>query len=87
MHGARLIEALRRRVPDLECFGVGGEAMRAAGCDLVVEAREVAVLGLAEVVAHLPRIWSRFRRVLRATDDADAERRPDAAILDRKSVV
>ena len=51
--------------------------MRAAGCDLVVDAHEIAVVGLAEVVEHLPRIYRRFRHVVR-----EAERRkPDAAVL------
>ncbi len=76
-YGAQLIAALREREPALECFGVGGELMRAAGCRVVVEAKDVAVVGLAEVVTHLPRIWSRFRRLLRAVD----ERRPAAAVL------
>jgi len=76
-YGAQLIAALRRREPALECFGVGGEGMRAAGCQTVVDARDVAVVGLGEVVSHLPRIWREFRKLLRAVD----VRRPDAAVL------
>jgi len=83
LYGAKLIESLRRegaRRPqqlDLEFFGVGGERMQQAGCDLIVNAHEIAVVGLAEVVEHLPRIYRRFRRVV-----AEAEsRRPDAAVL------
>ena len=83
LYGAKLIEALRqegaRRSPQLalEFFGVGGERMQQAGCELVVNAHEIAVVGLAEVVEHLPRIYQRFRRVV-----AEAERRrPDAAVL------
>jgi lipid-A-disaccharide synthase len=76
-YGALLIEALRRRLPDLECFGVGGERMRAAGCDTVVQARDIAVVGLAEVVSHLPRIYGEFRKLLRQVD----RRRPDIAVL------
>ena len=61
----------------LEFFGVGGERMQQAGCDLVVNAHEIAVVGLAEVVEHLPRIFRLFHRVV-----AEAERRqPDAAVL------
>lgn len=77
LYGAQLIEALRRRRPDLECFGVGGEHMRAAGCRIVVDARDVAVVGLGEVVSHLPKIYGEFRKLLRAVD----ETRPDAAVL------
>ncbi len=77
MYGAQLISALRRSVPELEAFGVGGERMRAAGCRTVVDAAEIAVVGLGEVVRHLPRIWTCFRRLLRAIDI----KRPDAAVL------
>lgn len=51
--------------------------MKAAGCDLAVHAHEVSVLGLAEVVSHLPRIYRRFHDLLGAA----RERKPDAAIL------
>jgi len=77
MYGAQLIEALRRRVPDLECFGVGGERMHAAGCDLVVQSRELAVVGITEILPRLPKIYGEFRKLVRAMD----ERKPQAAIL------
>lgn len=77
MYGAGLIQALRRRLPDLECFGVGGERMRAAGCDTVVDARALSVVGITEIVSHLPGIYREFRRLLRAAD----ERKPDAVIV------
>jgi lipid-A-disaccharide synthase len=76
-YGAQLIAALKQRQPSLECFGVGGERMRAAGCRLVVDAKNIAVVGLAEVVTHLPKIWSEFRRLLRAVDAG----KPAAAVL------
>jgi lipid-A-disaccharide synthase len=76
-YGAQLIAALKKREPALDCFGVGGERMRAAGCSTVVDAKDIAVVGLAEVVTHLPRIWGRFRKLLRAVD----AQKPDAAVL------
>ena len=54
--GAALIAALRERVPDLECFGVAGPKMIAAGCEAWAGAEELAVMGLTEVVRHLPRL-------------------------------
>ena len=66
MYGAQLIEALRRLRPDLEVFGVGGERMRAAGCDTVVDAKDIAVVGITEILRHLPRIYARFGRLRRA---------------------
>ncbi len=77
MYGAQLIEALRRRVPDLECFGVGGERMQAAGCELIVQSKELAVVGITEILPRLPKIYAEFRKLVRSIDD----RKPDAAIL------
>ena len=48
----------------------GGEQMRAAGCELLVDAREIAEVGIIEVVKHIPTIYRRFRQVVR-----EAERR------------
>jgi lipid-A-disaccharide synthase len=77
LYGAQLIEALRRRVPGLECFGVGGERMQAAGCDLVVQSKELAVVGITEILPRLPKIYGEFRKLLRTID----ERKPQAAVL------
>ncbi|HUK02731.1 MAG TPA: lipid-A-disaccharide synthase [Steroidobacteraceae bacterium] len=54
--GAALITALRARVPALKCFGVAGPKMAAAGCEAWAGSDELAVMGLTEVVRHLPRI-------------------------------
>lgn len=54
--GAGLIEALGRRVSTLECIGIGGEAMVEAGCDAWYRAEELSVMGLVEVLRHLPRL-------------------------------
>jgi lipid-A-disaccharide synthase len=54
--GAALIAALRERVAGLECFGVAGPKMTAAGCEAWAGAEELAVMGLTEVVRHLPRL-------------------------------
>lgn len=63
--GAALIGALRRQVPDVECFGVAGPAMRAAGCRALYPAEELAVMGIVEVLAHLPRLLRIRRGLLR----------------------
>ena len=54
--GAGLIEALRQHFPDAQFAGIGGDTMRAAGMDTWFDASELAVMGLAEVLAHLPRL-------------------------------
>ena len=61
--GAALIGALRRRVPEVECFGIAGAAMRDAGCRALYPAEDLAVMGIVEVLAHLPRLL-RIRRGL-----------------------
>ncbi len=62
--GAGLIAELRLRFPDAEFAGIGGPGMRAAGLDAWHDSQELAVMGLAEVLAHLPRLL-RLRRRLR----------------------
>ncbi len=54
--GAGLIEQLRQRFPDAEFAGIGGPKMRAAGIDAWHDAQELSVMGLTEVLAHLPRL-------------------------------
>jgi lipid-A-disaccharide synthase len=62
--GAGLVDALRARFPDAQFAGIGGDRMRAAGLDAWWDAGELAVMGLAEVLRHLPRLL-RLRRELR----------------------
>jgi lipid-A-disaccharide synthase len=62
--GAGLVQALRERFPDAEFAGIGGPAMRAAGLEAWFDASELAVMGLSEVLSHLPRLL-RLRRDLR----------------------
>lgn len=62
--GAGLIAALRTRVREVHCAGIGGPQMRAAGFDAWHDCSELAVMGLAEVLRHLPRLL-RLRRRLR----------------------
>jgi lipid-A-disaccharide synthase len=77
MYGAELIEALRRRNPEIEFFGVGGDRMRAAGCDTVVDAKDLSVVGITEILSHLPKIYGLYRRLINESD----RRRPNLAIV------
>ncbi|MDK9699918.1 MAG: lipid-A-disaccharide synthase [bacterium] len=54
LHGAGVVAALRKLSPHCECWGMGGERMREAGLEVVVDAREMAVMGFIEVFKHLP---------------------------------
>ena len=77
MYGALLIDALRRRNPSLEFFGVGGPRMREAGCDTVVDAKDLAVVGITEILSHLPQIYGLFHNLIQEVD----RRRPEMAIV------
>ncbi len=59
--GAGLIKALRERHPDARIEGIGGEQMMAAGCVSLYPMEELSVMGLFEVLVHLPRLL-RIRR-------------------------
>lgn len=61
--GAGLMSALRQRIPDVTFEGVGGERMAAAGCQLLFSSEKLAVMGLVEVLGHLPELL-RLRRSL-----------------------
>jgi lipid-A-disaccharide synthase len=78
-HGAHLIEALRALQPqaEFELFGAGGDEMRAAGVETLVDAREVAIMGVLEVAAAI----RKFLRAFRTLRDAARARKPDAVIL------
>jgi len=58
-------------------FGVGGDRMRAAGCDTVVDAKDLAVVGITEILSHLPKIWGLFQHLIREAN----RRKPDLAIV------
>ena len=77
LHGARLISELRRRVPDLAAFGLGGDEMRAAGFEAVAHSSEISVVGLTEALRVLPRAREVFAGLLREVD----RRRPALAVL------
>ena len=61
--GGPLIEALAERAPGSRFFGIAGPRMAEAGCEAWFSADELAVMGLAEIVRHLPRLL-RLRRDL-----------------------
>jgi lipid-A-disaccharide synthase len=77
LYASRVVEALKTRQPDAVFFGCAGPRMQAAGVRPIIDQRSIAVVGLVEVVAHIPRIWRQFRTLVRSIP---AER-PDVAVL------
>jgi lipid-A-disaccharide synthase len=80
-YGALLVAALKRHLALLgesaEFVGMGGERMVAAGLERVVRSEDMAVMGITEVIRHLPRIYGEFRKL----KDSIRARRPDVAVL------
>lgn len=77
MYGAELIDALHHKDPSLDFFGVGGDRMRTAGCETVVDAKDLSVVGITEILSHLPKIYGLFRKLIREAD----RRHPDLAVV------
>jgi lipid-A-disaccharide synthase len=76
MYAARLAAALKQRM-DVSIFGMGGPQMRAAGVDVITDYSEVSVVGITEILKHLPSLVRAMRRLV-----SEAERRkPAFAVL------
>lgn len=76
-HGASVLAELRRLVPSLEAFGMGGPALRDMGVECLHGIEELSVMGLVEVLPRIPRILG----LLRSLERAAAHRRPALALL------
>ena len=76
-YGAALVKAFRSLHPDVPFFGVGGTAMEEAGVERIVPMDALALIGLVEIIGHLPRLGRIFRRLTAEVK----RRRPAAAVL------
>jgi lipid-A-disaccharide synthase len=76
-YGALLMAELRRLEPGSDFFGLGGTRMADLGLRRIVRAEDVAVMGITEVILHMPHIYRQYRK-LKASLRAE---RPDLAIL------
>jgi lipid-A-disaccharide synthase len=77
VYAAALVAELRKRDPDCHFFGCAQPRMKAEGVEAAMDASRLHVVGLVEVLRHLPGIWREYQKLLRAT----ADRRPDFALL------
>jgi len=73
---AGLMREISSRRPDAQFFGVTGPRMREAGCESLADIDELSLIGLFEVLRHLPRLMCLRRRLIRAC----LERRPDVVV-------
>jgi lipid-A-disaccharide synthase len=77
LYAGALVEALRRREPDIDVFGLGGERFAAAGGRLIVDFHGMSVTGLAEALSVVPRSIATLRKLTRAA----RERTPHALVV------
>jgi len=76
-YAAQLIPAIRKLNPDIEFFGLGGQRMEALGFRRIVRAEDVAVMGITEIIRHIPKIYAEYRKLRTSI----TRERPDAAVL------
>ncbi|GAB4364252.1 MAG: lipid-A-disaccharide synthase [Calditrichia bacterium] len=62
-HTAEMVKELQVLNPNLEFYGIGGDALQERGMHLLFHIRQMAFLGFVEVVKHLPFIWQVYRRL------------------------
>jgi lipid-A-disaccharide synthase len=66
LYASSLVDILRRRIPNLEFYGCAGPRMQASGVRATIDAASLAVVGLVEVVRHLPGIYREYQKLLSA---------------------
>lgn len=76
LHAAALTRAILQRDPTVQVFGMGGDALAAAGGEVVFNYKDYSVMGFVEVLQSLPRLFGlkkAFRRLME-------ERKPDVFV-------
>ena len=77
IHGARVVEEIKKLIPNIDCNGIGGKYMQKAGVNLLTDVTELSVVGLVEVLKHYPRL----RNILNKTKKSIKQLQPDLLIL------
>lgn len=77
MYAAGVIRRLQEKLPAVRFYGCAGPQLQELGVDAVIDAANLSVVGLAEVVGHLPRIYGEYRKLVGYA----RKHRPAAAIL------
>lgn len=77
LYAGALVDALRRREPDVDVFGLGGERFAAAGGRLVADFHGLSVTGLTEALSVIPRSFATMTQLVKAAK----EQQPDALVV------
>lgn len=82
LRGAELMGELERIDPAIRLIGVGGERLREAGMELLVDTAELSIMGFTEVMGRLPTVLRAYRKVRDAIRGELADvPQPDLVIL------
>jgi lipid-A-disaccharide synthase len=76
-HGANLVHKFKDLFPSCSFYGIGGKHMADQGVTLLYSVEDLAIIGIFEVISHLPRLKKIFRRIKKET----IEKKPVAAVL------
>ena len=77
MHGAKLIQELKNNIPNIDCYGLGGKHLKESGVKIHVDASELSVVGLVEIIKHYPRLF----KILNKMRSLIKSSKPDLLIL------
>ena len=77
MHAAHVVDALRSQEVEFDCFGMGANKLKAAGMELTLDCRDLAVIGIVDVLINYPRFLRRLAKLRKTMQ----ERRPDLLII------
>jgi len=81
LRGAELLDALRSLVPDVAVSGMGGDRLRAAGMEILVDAHALSTMGFTELFGRLGVVLRSYRRIRAAITGRDGSGRPDLLVL------
>ncbi len=77
LHGAHLVEAIRRMNPHIRFYGMGGECLKSIGMEILIEAHRLSVVGITEALSKIPTVWMALRKLRNWME----RERPDLMIL------
>ena len=76
-YGAELVKEFKKKFPQIEFFGIGGSHMEREGVQLLFSVQDLALVGIVEVLSHIPRI----KKIFNSITDEVKKRKPVAAVL------
>ncbi len=77
LHGAHVVREIKKTLPNIDCYGIGGKKMQQEGVELHTNVSDLSVVGLVEVLKHYPRL----RGLLNNTKNILKSKKPDLLIL------